>query len=409
MSAHARRARPHGVLIVPLLVVALAGCGHNETLSDSATATATTTATPAPITLTWRVAAPASRASSAPSAYIVAPSDGRVAYGCGSAGGAGAMRPVIWSTQDSGRTWSNSAPLPYVGLFSECVLIVDANDPQRVAVWINTAKMGASPQASNVVAYLSQDGGLTWRTLSKTGPYLMMSMSSYEGAIYASGSGISASGADLRDVWVSHDSGVSWRALGATPLSPNPYIWINPQTGEMLGTNNYDLIPTLWRSANGGSSWTKLSVPDVVGAGGEQSLLVAPHEAGWRICVTGSTAPGPKAKNLLACSADLGATWTSPTALNPSQYSPKGFTFTAPVDVFAITDDGALLASYDDIQSGLRFEALTPGAHAWAPLSPPPVASATGGPPVYTTGPGNGMLWVPGGDITHPFATATYP
>jgi hypothetical protein len=358
-----------------------------------------------PITLTWQIASPPSETSW----YTVAPSDGRVTYACDFSGGTGATRALIWSTRNGGRSWSNGVALPYAGMFSQCAIIVDANDPQRVTVWLNTAKIGASPTDTNVVAFLSQDGGATWRALSNAGPRAVLHITSYGNAIYVAGGGLSPSGADLRDVWVSRDGGATWRALGATRLSPNPRLWINPQTGELLGTNDFDLIPTLWRSDNGGASWAQISVPNVVGAGSQQTVIVAPNGAGWRLCATGTTAPGLHETNALACSADLGATWARPTGLNPTQYSPKGFTFTPPADVFAIADDGSLLASYNDISLGMQLAALAPGATAWAPMSGPPVSNTTGFPPVYTAGPRSGMLWVPGGDSAHPFATAVYP
>jgi photosystem II stability/assembly factor-like uncharacterized protein len=396
--------------LLPFLVTGalmLAGCGHAENLAAAATMTATTT--PTAINLTWQAASPVLEGATAPMLYAPAPSDGLVAYACGSTGSGATTRALIWKTGNAGRSWSKGVALPYSGPLSYCSLIVDANDPQRVSVWLNTAKMGASPNIGNVVSYLSQDGGATWRTLPKGGPYIMLSMASSGNVIYASGSGLSASGADLRDVWVSRDGGRSWRALEASELSPNPLIWANPQTGELLGTNNYDLVPTLWRSENGGASWAQIKAPNVAGAGGGQSFIVAPNGAGWRICATGTTAPGPNEKNALACSVDLGATWASPIGLNPSQQSPKGFTFTASSDVFAIANDGSLLASYDDINSGIQFEMLAPGASAWTPLSDPPVVSSTGGEPVYTSGPGGGMLWVSSGNTAHPFATAIYP
>lgn len=46
----------------------------------------------------------------------------------------------------------------------------------------------------------------------------------------------------------------------------------------------------------------------------------------------------------------------------------------------------------------------TPGAGG-APQAATNVALTSA---VYTTGPGGGMLWVSGGDVAHPFATAMY-
>jgi len=234
-------------------------------------------------------------------------------------------------------------------------------------------------------------------------------MASYNGAVYASGFGLSATGGELRDVWVSGDSGRLWRALGATHLNSNPYIWLNPQTGELLGTDNTDLIPTLWRSEDGGASWARIAVPNVVGAGASQQFLVAPNGAGWRVCVTGLTAPSVAETTAVGCSNDLGKTWTQPPSLNTFQASPRSL----PGVVFAITTGGALLATYDG-SSITRLATLTLGARGWAPLGlvgrPPDGVSGTSASSlVYTTGPGGGMLWVLSGDPANPFVTAMLP
>ena len=418
LQTRAHRSWRFGSLLALLLAAGallLAGCGQASATRAGAapTATATPTATPVPINLTWRVAAPASQTSVTPFTFTVAPSDGRVTYGCGFAGQVGAMRALIWSTRDSGQSWSQSVALPYVGLVSQCGIVVDANDPQRLMVWLNTASIGASPDAGNVVSFLSQDGGATLRALPKAGPHSVRSMASSDGAIYVAGDGLSASGAVLRDVWVSRDGGASWRALGATSLSPNPRIWVNPHTGALLGANDFPSL-ALWSSEDGGASWAKVNLPATMGASAQQAfvaqtLLVAPTDAGWRICATATIGSGTNQASALACSADLGATWVFPQGLTLTEQSPKGFTFTDPADVFAVTADGALLASYTDSGLGLHIETLAPGASAWTPMSDPPVASSTGGEPVFTTGPDVGMLWVPGGNDAQPFATAGYP
>lgn len=399
-----------------MVVLLLAGCGHAGAPTSGAAASATGTPATAAAHLSWQ------RASSpgntlAPLAYAPAPSDGRVTYACGNTSPNAAHEVSIWSTRTRGASWSHGMPLPYTGDISNCTLTVDANDAQRLIATLDTAKMGASPGAANIVAFLSQDGGATWQALPRIGPHGVMSLASFGGAIYASGFGLSVSGAETRDVWQSRDGGRSWRALGAAHLAPNPEIWVNPQTGELLGTDDYDLIPTLWRSVDAGATWTHISVPTVSGAGSQQAFVVAPNGAGWRICATAQTAPGPQEKNTLACSDTLGKLWTQLSALNPTQNSPKGFTFIAPSEVFAITDDGALIATYDDIASGTRFAALLPGASAWLPLGSPRSATGTptdgssglAGPPVYTTGPGGGMLWVTSGVSAHPFSTTVYP
>jgi hypothetical protein len=398
----------------------LAGCGHVSAPGVAAKATVSPAASAGH--LTWQ-AAMAPGGELQPTLYAPAPSDGRVTYACAFHISGAAPGAQVWITRNRGVSWSDVAALPYTGALSDCRLVVDANNPLRLVATLNTAKMGASPDNTDLVSFISQDGGATWQGLPQVGPHGVRNLVSFGSALYASGLGRSASGVDVLDVWLSRDGGRSWRALGASSLAPNPSIWLNTQTGELLGTNDFDLIPTLWRSEDGGASWLRISVPTVVDAGGEQTFVVAPVGSGWRICVAGQPAAGSQAKNTLACSNDLGKTWTQPPALNPSQYSPKGFIFIAPTNVFAITDDGGLLATYDDMTSGMEMEALASGASAWVALGAPnsaiETAGAAGTPPDvanlaaatsdYTTGPGGGMLWVDSGDPTHPFITAMYP
>lgn len=414
-----------GGMVGLVVAVTLAGCGSR---GQTSTGAARSTATPSSTTrrLAPLVASPPT-GNPTPMAYTPAPSDGRVAYACADNPSGSAAGVRVWSTHDRGASWSSGVALPYSSPVSACTLTVDDTDPNRVFVALDTAKGGASAMAAAIIPFLSQDGGATWQALPQVGPHGVFSLTSFKSAIYAAGYGLAATGApevDARDVWVSHDGGRSWQALGASHLAPNPRIWINPQTGELVGTNNFDLIPTLWRSEDGGATWTRIAVPTIVsGESGAQGFVVAPNGAGWRICVNGQDGPGPQQKNLLACSDDLGKTWTQPPALNPSQNSPKGFTFTAPSDVFAIADDGSLLATYDDPTAGTELDALAPGAHTWTALGAPTAvlapAGATGTPQAiasgslatysYTTGPGGGMLWANTGDDAHPFITATYP
>ncbi len=397
-------------------LVLLAGCGHAsaspQASPHAATATPPVGPPTAPLDLTWQTASAPLQGVGAPETYAPAPSDGRVAYACGiTPGGA-----QVWMTRNRGASWSRAVSLPYIGNVSDCELSVDAANPMQVAAWVNTAKMGASPQPANMRSFLSHDGGASWQPLPRVGPDGLSSLVSYSGALYAAGDGVSAAGVETRDVWVSRDGGRSWSALGATNLAPNPRIWINPQTGEMLGSNDYDLLPNLWRSEDAGKNWTRISIPNVVGASAGESPLVAPIGAGWRICVTGSTAAGPQATNKLACSSDLGQTWTRPPALNVPQQSPKGFTYTAPDDVLAIADDGALLACSSEMTADLSCARLAPGAGAWGALNAQAGApsSVTGAgdaiaEPSYSSGPAGGMLWISTGVAAYPFITAAYP
>jgi hypothetical protein len=391
------------------VVLALTACGQAASTPGAAASR-----------LSWQ-SATSPAGSQAPIAYLPAPSDGRITYACdaSAAGAPGKVR--FWRSADRGASWSSGANPPYTGQVSSCALTVDADNSQRVLVSLDTLKLGASPSAAAVFAFLSQDGGKSWLALPQAGPHGVTSMVSYRGTIYASGYGLSATGVDLRDVWVSRDSGGSWTALGASSLAPNPFVWINPQTAELIGTNGFGLIPTLWDSGDGGATWTRVAVPNVVSSGGQQTFVVTPAGTGWRICAAGQTVSGSQHANALQCSADLGNTWTRAPALKPSLLSPKGSS-TSPVSVFAIANDSTVLAAYEDTAADPQLAALTTFAGAWSSMGTLSAASVVPGAAgttadssngsaasfVYATGPGNGILWVSSGDPAHPFLTASY-
>jgi hypothetical protein len=287
---------------------------------------------------------------------------------------------------------------------------VDANDPQRVAVALDTAKIGASPGPYGFLAFMSQDGGATWQPAPKIGPYVFSSLTSARGAIYASGLGVSASGAQVKGLWISHDDGRAWSEVGvSTPWMEsalNLTFWSNPQTGELLREAVGDTL-TLDRSEDGGASWTGVPMPNN-GGGNDQQALAAPNGAGWRICLVAGGVVTVTSASYVACSVDLGTTWTSPSAPNTSQIS-KGKSVAEPAGIFAVADDGTLFATYDDMVTGIHLEMLSPGASIWTPLGKPPVAGSQAAQPTYTTGPGGGMLWDMTGAAGSPFVTAVYP
>lgn len=423
--ADARRT-PHSLrlwMVVGLFAILLAGCGHTAApgAGKQAAAAPTATATPLPpISVDWQVAnaPPGSDPGAEPLVYVVDRSDARVTYGCALVlpQGGGDLGAKVWMTQDGGASWSHGVKLPYNGVAppygatpSGCNLAVDAQNPLRVIAWVDPVKMGGNAPPGELADFISQDGGATWRAMPTVGPHYVFSLVSHAGVIYAAGSGVDVSGGALNDVWMSGNGGVSWRALRASALAPNPLIWLNPQTGDLLGSNNYDLIPTLWRSANGGVSWARVHIPIVADADSGQNFLVAANGAGWRICVAATAGPGRNSLNHVACSADEGATWAAVAALNPSQYSQKGFTFTAGVDFFALTAGGGLLGTYDDIVSGVKLEWLAPGASDWRLVNSPTNMAAPGVQYEYCSGPASGAIWAPTGDPAHPFSVALYP
>ena len=209
-------------------------------------------------------------------------------------------------------------------------------------------------------------------------------------------------------IWTSHDDGRTWTALATSTFQPGTTLWVNPQTGDLLAPSGDGT--GLYHSTDGGATWALVPASPLPSGQFPTAAVIAPQGSGWRICDASYPGATPQtAKNELACTDDLGKTWTTLPALNPSQLSPKGFTFTAQITPFAITTTGALLGSYVDVSAGPVYVALAPGASAWRTLTAPESAAGSANAPIYTRGPGDGMLWLASGQSSPPFVTAMYP
>lgn len=392
-----------GMALLSLLALALslAACGQTSSTSPQSGATAATatplTALASGPTLDWHaITLPAS------GQLIVAPSDGDVAFLYAASGG----NERLWVTRDRGAHWSQTGAVPASSNGTYTGLVVDDTDPNVLVADVDTAKLGASPQLDEESALASFDGGATWHALA--GHQLVWQFASYHGQIYAARDAATTSGAEVRNLWVSDDGMRSWRVVGPPQTATNPSFWLDPRTGSLLAMDTFTNPPTLMRSDNGGSHWSQITVPPYTETVIVKPFATAAGSSPWLICSTASVGPAPtgtNVRNLLACSSDGGQTWQDRPTLNLSQLSPKGFTFIAPMDAFALASDGSELATVTNVTEATNLYRLPPGASAWQTLGP----LANLGEPMYRAAPGAGVLWHQGSSGPLDYLTASYP
>jgi photosystem II stability/assembly factor-like uncharacterized protein len=161
------------------LVALLAACGQTSApatngatagLQASQTASATNgtptaTAIPLPYTFPkqWLPAPDGADLPASIGSFIFSPSSPQTGYLCGVTADApddsAATHPVVSATADGGHTW-NSVSGGGAHFKSLCQLFIDQNNPKDIFAYAgNLQKQGS--------LYRSQDGGVTWRTISQ--------------------------------------------------------------------------------------------------------------------------------------------------------------------------------------------------------------------------------------------------
>jgi len=382
-------------IVILLSLLLLAACG--QTMHGSANISTPTLATTAASSFpTWR-------AATLPTAsnfiFAVAPSNGDIVYTCGVAGGSNL---AIWVSHDRAVHWTHTATIPVKSGTTECQVTVDGLDTQTAVARVDQVKLGGNPLISQYQSFATFDGGQTWRQLSGTRPYVVFQLSTRADAIYAyltyDAGNPQAPLEDDPVLAVGHDQMRTWRTIfqGVTEAISvgvnNAAFLLNPASGALLvaGANSFVT------SGDVGAHWANVTVTGygVQPPPSENIVVQLPQsDQPWHLCVAYDDIlnmhnPQP---NTLTCSTDSGQTWRPVPSLNMTFTNAKGTgTFVAPAGIFAIADDGAVLAAVSGLASqdttdyrrqmnGQRWQSfgLTPGA-----------ALLT-----YYPGPGNGVLW----------------
>lgn len=346
--------RQMALLAVLAVLSVLAGCSAN------AGARGAPTARPLPqIHLDWQPMNMPPQASTLTYALGFAPSDSDVVYACTLDPRASRQQLHLWITRDRSAHWTHLADLTVHAGSRECVLTVDVLQPTIAVVNVNWS-MGSLVKAFESANYATIDSGASWRQLSSPHPITVGQLATRAGVTYAM-VGVDTPSGEQDVLATTSDQFRTWQALPQTQsfgLSGlrsesssfqgvgfvSPAFWLDPSTESILVAGNVGA--GLWRSDDGGAHWTALSAPVNLTLPGTQLVVQAPRSGqSWHICIATSVANfSLRPSNSLTCSADAGHNWQQHPGPNIAFTNPGLGTYYAPVEVFAIDGNGAILA-----------------------------------------------------------------
>lgn len=243
----------------------------------------------------------------------------------GASGGSGVVaigNRGIWKSTDGGTSWRNLNPGNFDVDRSATDVLVDPRKPQRIYAAILNVGIFRSDQGGEPGTWTKLEGG--WPATNTTNPtFTRIELSagppiapSTDSVVYAA---FAAPSSDLLGIWRTTDGGGNWTKVTTPQASGqadyNLALAIDPTDGNIVyyGTqsNSTNTRGTVFRSKNGGQSWSDLSQGD--GTEGlhadTHSIVVSP--ANRNILFTGSDGGIWRTNN----ATDTIVTWKS---LNPN-------------------------------------------------------------------------------------------
>ncbi len=378
--------------------------GH---ISPTTTVTPARTATPT-AKLAWaeRTIPPGLTLNAGGLSYAFSPADDQDAWICAQASD-GSF--TIWATTDQARSWRIASRLTQRLTTSQvlgCGLTPDSVNPHVLALGFSWGCGECGTLRSGT--YISGDGGATWRAMP--GDLGISSLATIGARTYALASD-TANVYGATSLLLSDNGLASWRSVGPSAGPTNSYyLWPNLTTGALLlgdGSNH------LWRTEDGGASWTEITLSRNIQTGGGEGAWL-PSLGAWRICGQEQGADPTSAPIL--CTTDLGKTWTSQPYLNQivtcQDCNKGGGSLVTQQGCFpwAMAPDGSLYSWCQPTATVTQGQTavwdlyrLAPGAARWEALGAPPSSVSH---PFATPQPGNlvdgtsqiaGMLLFTGG------------
>jgi hypothetical protein len=160
---------------------------------------------------------------------------------------------LAWTT-NGGTSWSTITP---AGLEAATILAAHFDSPA-------SGVLAASPDSTAVPVTLemfaTRDGGQSWQrfVVREDGPYTLgrVRLAQSDGVWWAlvDEAGDANTGTRLLQ---SKDSGRSWQALTRPPIS-GQFVFFSQNEGWIVGGEGTQMI---WRTADGGLSWTEIQIP----------------------------------------------------------------------------------------------------------------------------------------------------
>lgn len=248
-------------------------------------------------------------------------------YVAGAAGGA-------WKSVDDGANWTSlfdAAPTQSIG-----ALAVDPHDAR--VVWAGTGDYNASCEAYFGLGMLrSEDGGASWQLRNGTGPTALDSVASFSAIVVdpldtqhvlagavsrGCRDGVRAAGG----VFVTRDGGVTWtQRLGDVAV----YSLVQDQQDRRVywsGTDN-----GVYKSIDGGERWMRQTASGLPGVlGGRAEVAIAPSDGRVVYALFSSVPTGPELWRTL----DGGSSWTRRASGQNACDGQCGYNSTLVVDPF---------------------------------------------------------------------------
>lgn len=205
----------------------------------------------------------------------------------------GAASGGVWKTDNAGVTWTSIFDREAV--HSIGAIAIDPQQPETV--WVGTGEGNVRNSVSiGRGVYLSRDGGKSWRSMGLTASeriHRIVVHPQDSDTVYVAAMGPLWSAGGERGVYRSRDGGRSWQLIlaGSDGAGASDLI-MDPHNPNLLYASMWQFRRTphsfksggpgsgLYRSTDGGDSWTRLNHKDGLPAGdlGRIALAVAPSD-----------------------------------------------------------------------------------------------------------------------------------